>query len=47
MTEYWWASTKSDYFLRLINIFKQVVVHIISLSDARDQSSVLTFIFKK
>ena len=46
MTEYWWAATKSDYFLRLINIFKQVVVHIISLSDARDQSAVLAIILK-
>uniref|UniRef100_A0A0P5J2E5 E3 ubiquitin-protein ligase HERC3 n=1 Tax=Daphnia magna TaxID=35525 RepID=A0A0P5J2E5_9CRUS len=32
----WLASTNTDYFTRLINIFKQVVVHIVNLPSSFD-----------
>ena len=36
----WLASTKTEYFARLINILKQVVIHIICLPSSFDPTEV-------
>ena len=43
MADFWLASTNTDYFTRLINIFKQVVVHIINLPSSFDPTEVPRF----
>lgn len=45
IADMWLASTNTDYFIRLINIFKQVVVHIINLPSSFDPTEVLSFRF--
>lgn len=40
LLDMWLASTNTDYFTRLINIFKQVVVHIVNLPSSFDPTEV-------